>query len=340
LSQESLAMGYERMILMTFLICAFSLGSMAMIGRGQAFNDPTSFWLGIAMLFGGVFGLIGYAMWKFVFEFNSGYLLYNIMFGGSNKPIQETIYFEEIEEITSPTLKEDLSQFIKPGEEYLLPMMNSPNFYYTRLTHRGDRPGNGDWAETDFITVLPFTTAVQFFGFHGSFICEYYPRWSPKLSIAYGEYRGVRETVSTLKLTRLQLLFQKLHLKDYDTRVIKSVPIYFILGSTITARYSNLIQKLPHLEADWVETQARGVQSMDAADRDTEIDMLYNIIENDKRLLSRKLRPAFYETPMIERGGMRGKIDSMNEKTKLILAFGALIFFVGLWLWSSGRLML
>ena len=133
---------------------------------------------------------------------------------------------------------------------------------------------------------------------------------------------------------------QKLHLKEYETRVIKSIPIYFILGSTITARYSNLIQKLPHLEAEWVENQARGVQAMDASDRDTEIDMLYNIIENDKRLLSRKLRPAFYETPMIERSGLRGKLDTMSEKTKIFLAFGAFLFFVALYLWSSGRLII
>ena len=333
-------MGYERMILMTFLISTFSLGSLALIGRGQAFNDPTSFWLGIAMLIFGVFGLIGYDMWKFVFEFNSGYILYNIMYGASNKPMQEALYFEEIEEITSPTLKEDLSRYIKPGEEYLLPMMNSPNFYYTRIRHRGDRPGNGDWTETDYITVLPFTTALQFFGFKGSFISEFYPRWSPKLSIAYGEYRGVRETVTTLELTRIQTFLSKIGIKEYNTRVLKSVPIYFVLGSTITARYSNLIQKLPHLEADWIENQARGVQAMDAGDRDTEIDMLYSVIENDKRLLTRKLRPAFYETPMIERDGLRGKIDSLGEKTKLILAFGALFFFVLLYMWSAGRLII
>ena len=241
-SQESIAMGYEKLIILTLLISVFSIGSMALIGRGQVYNDPYYFGVGMLLFFGGVIGVFGFALNKFLLEYNGGFIIHNIMFGGTTKPQQESLYFEEIEEITNPTEKEELEKFIKPGEEYLLPMMNSPNFYYTRIRHRGDR-GEDGWAETDYITVLPFTTAIQFFSWKGSWISGYYPRYNPKLSITYGEYRGVRETIASKPLTRIQEFFERLGVKEYDTRYIQSVPIYFVLGCTATANYSNLIQK-------------------------------------------------------------------------------------------------
>ena len=258
--QESIMMGYEKMVIMTFLICFFSLGSMAMVGRGQAYNDPTYFWIGMLMLVGGVGFILSYALYKFVLEMNAGFLIYNIMYSGTNKPLQETLYFEQIDEITSPTIKEDLSAFIKPGEEYLLPLVDSSNFYYTRIRHRGDRPGDGGWTETDYITLLPFTTAIQFFGWRGSFIAEMYPRLNPKLAIVYGEFRGSRESITQLELSRVQALFQKLGLREYNTRVVQSIPIYFVLGCTATANYSTLMAKLPVLKSEWIDENARGVQ--------------------------------------------------------------------------------
>ena len=330
MSQESIAMGYERLILLTVLICVFSIGSMGLIGRGQVYDDPYYFWSGILLFIGGVMGMFGYATYKFILEFNAGFIIHNIMYGGTTKPIQESLYFEDIQEITSAVEKEDLTKFIKPGEEYLLPMMNSPNFYYTRISHRGDRGDGNVPAETDYITVLPFTTAIQFFSWKGSWICEYYPRMNPRLSVTYGEYRGTRETISTKRLTRIQEIFERIGLRQYDTRYIQSVPVYFVLGCTATANYSNLIQKLPHLEAAWVEQNARGVQAQDSADRETEIDMLYDIIENDKRLLSRKMRPAFYETKMIEKEGIRGAVSGMSNFQRNALY----LLFAGIFVWG------
>ena len=333
-SSESIAMGYEKLMIVTFIICITSVASMAMIGRGQLFNDPYLFWGGIAMFVGGVLGMFGFALYKFILEFNAGFLIHNIMYGGDSKPIQETLYYETIEEITNPTEREDLRKFIKPGEEYLLPMMNSPQFYYTRIKHEhGDRIG-----QTDYITVLPFTTCIQPFGWRGSWICQEYPRLNPKLSLVYGEFRGTREGVGTIQLNSVQKFLQKLG-KHYDTRIVQSIPIYFALGTTMTANYSNLIQKLPHLETSWIEQNARGVQSQDSSDYTTEIDMLYDIIENDKKLLSRKLRPAFYETKIIEREGVRGKVANMTQFQKYIiyLTLGAFVL-AGLWIMlSSGQ---
>ena len=140
-------------------------------------------------------------------------------------------------------------------------------------------------------------------------------------------------------MTRIQEFFERLGVKEYDTRYIQSVPIYFVLGCTATANYSNLIQKLPHLESSWVNANAQGVQAQDSSDRETEINMLYDIIENDKRLLSRKMRPAFYETKMIEKEGIRGKVSNMSDfqRNLLYIIFGSIILGTILLLFQSAQ---
>ncbi len=341
MSQESLLMGYERMMIATFFVVFFAIAGMVLVARGQYYDNAVYFWSGLLIMFFGVMSLLGWSFWKFAIEFNGGFLLYNIMYGGGTKPIQETIYYEEIEEVTNPHEREDLSRFVKPGNEYLLPQVNSAHFYYTRLRHKGDRP-NGGWAETDYITLLPFTQAIQHFSWNGSWICENFPRLRPKLSITYGEYRGTRDRITERPLSRLESFFEKLGIKDYDTRSIDSVPVYFVHGCTATANYANLIQKVPHLEMEWIEKNARGVQSADASDYESEIGMLYDIIENDKRLLAKKLSPAFYETPMIENNDWKSKAGNTlgDRKTMIPYLLTALALGAMGYLYFTGRLML
>ena len=335
-------MGYERMLLATVFVIIFAVGGMVLIARGQYFNSPLYFWSGVLIMFFGVIALLAYSAWKFAIEFNGGFFLYNIMFAGSTKPIQETIYYEEITEISNPHEREDLSRFVKPGEEYLLPIMNSPHFYYTTIRNRGDRPGNGTWTETDYITLLPFGQAIQYFSWNGSWICETFPRLRPKISICFGEYRGTRDKIVERPLTRLEEFFEWIGISEYDTRGIATVPVYFVHGCTATANYANLIQKVPHLEMDWVEKNARGVQASDASDYESEISMLYSIIENDKRLLAKKLSPAFYETPMIENNNWKTKVEGITENKKGMIAYlaiGLLLSGLG-YFYFSGKLVL
>ena len=341
MSQESLLMGYERMIIATFFVVFFAIGGMVLIARGQYYDSALYFWSGILVMFFGVMSLLGWSFYKFAIEFNGGFLLYNIMYGGGTKPIQETIYYEDLEEITNPHEREDLSKFVKPGEEYLLPLMNSPNFYYTRIRHRGDRPGKG-WGETDYITLLPFTQSIQHFSWNGSWIAEDFPRLRPKLSICYGEYRGTRDRITERPLSRLELFFERIGFREYDTRGIDSVPVYFVTGCTATANYANLLQKVPHLEMEWIEKNARGVQSADASDYESEISMLYDIVENDKRLLAKKLSPAFYETPMIENNDWKTKAGTAIAEKKTLFPYlfmGLLLSLFG-YLYFTGRLII
>jgi len=96
------------------------------------------------------------------------------------------------------------------------------------------------------------------------------------------------------------------------------------------------------LEMDWVEKNARGVQASDASDYESEISMLYSIIENDKRLLAKKLSPAFYETPMIENNNWKTKVEGITENKKGMIAYlaiGLLLSGLG-YFYFSGKLVL
>ena len=140
----------------------------------------------------------------------------------------------------------------------------------------------------------------------------------------------------------MESFLEKLGIKDYDTRSIDSVPVYFVHGCTATANYANLIQKVPHLEMEWIEKNARGVQASDASDYESEIGMLYDIIENDKRLLAKKLSPAFYETPMIENNDWKSKAGNTlgDRKTMIPYLLTALALGTIGYLYFTGRLML
>ena len=319
-STESIFMGYERMMIITTLVCAFSLGAMLLIARGNVTGNSTTFWSGVVMLVGGVGSVLAFAFWKFLFEFQAGFILLNIIYSDSNKPYQEALYFEEITEITSPAEKEDLRKYIKPNEEYLLSnLMSSPQFYYTKISHRGDRPNNSGYATTHYITLVPFSNAISFFGFNGSFICENYPRYNPSLAVVSGELRGWAEEIVTLELSSLQKFLQKLG-KQYDTRAVARSPIYLITGCTAVSQYSTLLTKIQHLDNKWIKEQAEIVIASNDKDLKTENDMLYSVLEQDRLLLSKKLRPAFYQSPVIEKSGLGGRIENLSSRQKLVLS--------------------